>query len=235
VFFGVNSTLENTTNFRESILSTQVVRRQLIAESDVIVAARAGKREIVIEPRALITPLARDTAKILGVRFVDASSSQATAVQSAMVDVVIGSDHSGVAAKAELKKFLAEKQYRVIDVGTMSEQSCDYPDFALLVGDAVRSGRATFGLMLDGVGTASAVVLNKLPSIRAACCYNEFSARIARAHGDANVLTLGAKTLGIESLKSIVAAFLDTPFEGGRHLARLQKIADLEQRFSRYQ
>ncbi len=128
---------------------------------------------------------------------------------------------------------LAEKQYRVIDVGTATEESCDYPDFALLVGDAVRSGRARFGVMLDGVGSASAVVLNKLPSIRAACCYNEFSARIARAHGDANVLTLGAKALGIESLKSIVAAFLDTHFEGGRHLARLQKIADLEQQLSR--
>lgn len=206
--------------------------RPLITEKDVLLAVRSGKRELYTPPNALITPLARDTAKTHGLAFVSTKEESPSLPPNEMLTIAIGSDHSGFQTKAELKKFLAEKNYRLIDVGTDSEASCDYPDFALKVGEAVRSGRATFGMMIDGVGTASAVVLNKIPTLRAASCYNEFTAKIARAHGNANALALGARSLGIETMKSIVQVFLTTPFEGARHEARLEKIRAIEQQYS---
>ncbi|MCS6990142.1 MAG: ribose 5-phosphate isomerase B [Chloroherpetonaceae bacterium] len=205
--------------------------RPLITENDVRRAARNGKRELYSPPNAIITPLARDVAQTLGLRFVSSKNESAALPPNDLITIAIGSDHSGFCAKAELKTFLADKGYRLLDVGTDSEQSCDYPDFAEKVGEAIRTGRATFGIMLDGVGTASAVALNKIPSIRAASCYNEFTARIARAHGDANALSLGARSLGIETMKSIVQTFLATSFEGERHEARLEKIRAIERRY----
>lgn len=207
--------------------------RPLITEKDVLSAARSGKRELYMPPNAIITPLARDAAKASGVRFASSKEEPQALPQNEHLTIAMGCDHSGFQTKMELKKFLAEKNYRVLDVGTESEESCDYPDFALKVGEAVRSGRATFGIMIDGVGTASAVALNKIPTIRATPCYNEFTAKIARAHGNANALALGARSLGIETMKSIVQTFLATPFEGERHEARLEKLRAIEQRYSR--
>lgn len=206
--------------------------RPLITEKDVLSAVRSGKSELYTPPKTLITPLARDAAKVYGLNFVATKEESQSLPPNEMLTIAIGCDHSGFQTKVELKKFLAEKSYRLIDVGTESEASCDYPDFALKVGETVRSGRATFGMMIDGVGTASAVVLNKIPSIRATPCYNEFTAKIARAHGNANALTLGARSLGIETMKSIVQTFLTTPFEGARHEARLEKIRAIEQQYS---
>ena len=120
--------------------------------------------------------------------------------------------------------FARELGWKVVDVGTSSEKSCDYPDFALKVATTVASGKAQVGLMIDGAGIGSAMVCNKVPGIRAACAYNEFTAWNARAHNDANVLTLGSRTLGIEVCKAIVRVFLTEAFHGGRHLARVRKI-----------
>jgi ribose 5-phosphate isomerase B len=206
--------------------------RPLITEKDVLSAVRSGKRQLYTPPNTLITPLARDAAKAHGLNFVATKEEAVSLPPNEQLTIAIGSDHSGFQAKAELKKILIETKYRLIDVGTESEASCDYPDFALKVGEALKSGRATFGIMIDGVGTASAVVLNKIPTIRATPCYNEFTAKMARAHGNANALTLGARALGIETLKSIVQTFLATPFEGGRHDARLEKIRAIEQQYS---
>jgi ribose 5-phosphate isomerase B len=204
--------------------------KKLITEKDILAAVRSGTRRLEVLPNALITPLARDRAKELGIVFA-APSEKKELPSPDTLTIVIGSDHSGFAAKAELKKLLTEKNYRVIDVGTDSETSCDYPDFALKVGEALKDGRATFGIMIDGVGTASGIVLNKIPRVRAAVCYNEFTATIARSHGNANALSLGARSLGIEVLKSVTLTFLMTAFEGERHATRLGKLDAIEKKF----
>jgi ribose 5-phosphate isomerase B len=207
--------------------------RPLITEKDVIAAARSGKCELEIPPDALFTPLARDAAKSLGVAFIEKSNNPALLPAPDLLTIALGCDHSGIEAKLELKKMLTEKNYRLLDVGTDSNASCDYPDFAFKVGEALKNGRVAFGIMIDGVGAASAVVMNKIPTVRAANCCSELTAKIARLHGDANALSLGARILGLEAMKSIVLTFLSTPYEGGRHDARLEKIKAIERQFSR--
>lgn len=222
-----------------------MARRTLISESDVLDAARRGERIVLVPPGAVITPSARDAAREKGITLAPVATAPPGAASAtgnspsgvpsappgsaALRVVAIGSDHGGFALKTELKTLLAEIGWAVEDVGTDSEASCDYPDFAYAVGRYVQSGRAGFGIMIDGAGIGSAMVCNKIRGIRAACAYNEFTAWNARAHNDANVLTLGSRTLGIEVVKGIVRKFLETPFEGGRHAARVAKISDVEQ------
>lgn len=234
--------------------------KTVISENQVRDAIRRGMRTMTIAPNALVTPLAADTARAAGLTLQrgavepnrTATSSPAaphTATASpaaphtptAPLDapaappkaLVIGSDHGGYAMKAELIGVLEKAGYHVLDVGTDAPKSCDYPDFAYGVARMVATGRARLGIMIDGAGIGSAMVCNKVPGIRAACAYNEFTAWNARAHNNANVLTLGSRTLGIEVVKRIVDTFLRTDFEGGRHAARLTKLTDIEARFAR--
>ncbi len=208
-------------------------KRPLITEKHVVEALEAGRTTLIVTPKTLITPLARDTARERGLAFVDPppASSPLPAARPRTHVVAIGSDHGGFGYKETLKPFIAELGWQVLDVGTDSEKSCDYPDFAFAVARAVALGKADFGVMIDGAGIGSAMVCNKVPGIRAACAYNEFTAWNARAHNDANVLTLGSRTLGIEVCKSILKRFLETAFEGGRHGRRVDKISDVEARF----
>lgn len=208
-------------------------KRPLITEADVRAAAQAGRAEFVAPADALVTPLARDTARALGVAFVaprPASPARAPSKNRPRT-VALGADHGGFAVKEALKPLVQELGWRVVDVGTTSEASCDYPDFAFAVARLVALGRAGVGIMIDGAGIGSSMVCNKVPGVRAACAYNEFTAWNARAHNDANVLTLGSRTLGIEVLKRIAQTFLETDFEGGRHARRVAKIGDVEARF----
>lgn len=145
--------------------------------------------------------------------------------------IALGSDHGGFLLKEALKVYLTEQGNHIIDVGTDSEQPCDYPDFAYAVASLVASNKAERGIMIDSVGVAPAIVANKVPGVRAVPCYDEFVARSSREHNNANVLTLGGKVLGIEIVKSIVKCWLNTPFAGGRHLPRVNKISDVEKRF----
>lgn len=145
--------------------------------------------------------------------------------------IVIGSDHGGFELKEKLKKWIVDKfSVEVIDVGTHSPESVDYPDFAIQVALKVANGEAEFGIMIDGVGVASAMVANKIPTIRAACCNEIFSAYNARAHNNANVLTMGSRVIGEEVAKRVVETFLTTEFEGGRHTRRVDKITAIENR-----
>lgn len=198
-------------------------------------ALQTGRQSLVVAPNALITPLARDTARARGLTMVtappDAPAASPTPRPRTHV-VALGNDHGGYGYKETLKPFVTELGWQVLDVGTDSEKSCDYPDFAFAVARAVALGKADFGVMIDGAGLGSAMVCNKVPGIRAACAYNEFTAWNARAHNDANVLTLGSRTLGIEVCKSVLQRFLATAFEGGRHAHRVDKIGDVEARFS---
>lgn len=211
-------------------------KRSLITEKHVREALQAGKLSLAVAPGTLITPLARDTAREGGLAFVAAPSETPAPAPSAPSCacthvVAIGSDHGGFAYKETLKPLLVEWGWQVLDVGTDKEKSCDYPDFAYAVARAVALGKADYGVMIDGAGLGSAMVCNKVPGIRAACAYNEFTAWNARAHNNAQVLTLGSRTLGIEVCKRIARLFLETPFEGGRHEGRVGKIKNVEARF----
>ncbi len=143
--------------------------------------------------------------------------------------IVIGSDHRGFKLKEYIKKILKEKGYEVNDIGGFSEESSDYPDFALKVGEEIKEGRANFGILICMTGIGMEIAANKVKGIRAALCRDEEDAYLARSHNNANVLTLGAKNIKDEKeIEKIVIKFLETPFEGGRHERRIKKIIDYE-------
>jgi ribose 5-phosphate isomerase B len=142
--------------------------------------------------------------------------------------IALGADHAGVGLKDALKPFLDARGVTYIDVGTHGGDSVDYPDYAALVGRAVTSGDVDFGLLVCGSGIGMAIAANKLPGVRAAVATEVESARLSRSHNDANVLTLGARLTPEPVARDIVAAFLDTPYEGGRHQRRIDKITAME-------
>ena len=138
--------------------------------------------------------------------------------------IAIGSDHAGFAYKEKIKQTLIRGGYEELDKGTFGETSVDYPDFAHPVASAVESGAANWGILICGSGNGVAITANKHAGIRAALCWKEELARLARAHNDANVLCIPARFVSLELAKKMVKAFLSEPFEGGRHLNRVQKI-----------
>lgn len=142
--------------------------------------------------------------------------------------IAVGTDHGGFFIKHDLCDFLRQNGWAVTDLGTHSTDAVNYPEYARKVGNAVKAGQVHFGIMIDGAGIGSAMVCNKINGIRAAHCSNTFEAFNARAHNNANVLTLGARVVGIELIKRIVSTFLETPFEGGRHAARVDMIMETE-------
>ncbi len=149
--------------------------------------------------------------------------------------IFLGADHGGLALKNRLAAFLREQGHEVRDFGTHTADAVDYPDFALLVAQAVRGNRQAggdaVGVMLDSIGQASAIACNKLPGIRAVAGYDAFAVRSSREHNDANVLCLGGAVLGEGLARSLVSLWLETPYAGGRHQARVDKIAAIEARF----
>ena len=142
--------------------------------------------------------------------------------------VAIGADHGGYSLKESLKAYLNEGGYQVIDCGTTSTESVDYPDFARAVAEQVRDGNAWRGIMIDGAGIGSCMVANKVTGIRAAMCYDHATAFNSREHNNANLLTLGAGLIGSNLAKQIVSTFLETEFGGGRHARRVDKIMEIE-------
>jgi ribose 5-phosphate isomerase B len=144
------------------------------------------------------------------------------------VKLVIASDHAGLELRQELVTLLKERSVSFDDLGPTTRDSVDYPDFAVQVSRAVASGGYTLGVLVCGTGIGMSMVANKHRGIRAALCSTEFEARMARAHNDANVLCLGQRTVGAGVARAILDAFLATPFEGGRHAKRVQKIHDAE-------
>ena len=142
--------------------------------------------------------------------------------------IVIGCDHGALALKESVKKVLAELGMEIDDVGTYTEDSVDYPDVAEQVCGKVVSGEAERGIVLCGTGIGISIAANKIKGIRCALCGDVFSARMARAHNDANVLALGGRVLGVGLAGEIVRAFFTQDFEGGRHERRVGKITALE-------
>jgi ribose 5-phosphate isomerase B len=142
--------------------------------------------------------------------------------------VAIGADHGGFQMKENLIGFLKELGYQVIDCGTDSTDSVDYPDYALAVAEQVKEGKAWRGIMIDGAGIGSCMAANKVQGVRAAMCYDHATAYNSREHNNANLLTLGAGLIGLSLSKQIVRTFLETEFGGGRHARRVDKIMELE-------
>lgn len=138
--------------------------------------------------------------------------------------IVVGCDHAGFAVKQAVLGWLAARGHAVEDRGTSSEASVDYPDYAHQVASAVAAGDADLGILLCGTGLGMSMAANKVRGVRAAVCHDAFTARMARAHNDANVLCVGSRVVGLGVLESIVDAFLDASFEGGRHARRVAKI-----------
>ena len=144
--------------------------------------------------------------------------------------IAIGNDHSAVEMKNDIKAFLESKGYEVIDEGTNTTESCDYPIYGEKVGRAVVDGEADLGIAICGTGLGISLAANKVKGVRACVCSEPYTARMSRQHNNCNVLCFGARVIGIELAKMIVEEWLNTPFEGGRHQRRVDMIMDIENR-----
>jgi ribose 5-phosphate isomerase B len=142
--------------------------------------------------------------------------------------IALASDHAGYAEKERLKPLLEDLGVEFEDLGTTSEASVDYPDYARKVAEEVAAGKVEQGVLVCGSGTGMAITANKVPGVRAAVAWSEEVARLARQHNNANVLALGARTTPPGDIPKIVRAWFATEFEGGRHAARVEKISDVE-------
>ena len=204
--------------------------RDLVAEGLVRAAERGS--ELVVPPGARITPLAKELAFERGVRFVTGRSAEpegGAPGRPRARRIAVASDHGGFALKSELLPLLREMGERPLDLGPATgDVSVDYPDFAASVAREVSEGRADLGIVVDGAGIGSAMVANKLPGVLAANCWDERTARNAREHNHANVLTLGSGHLDLAAARAVIAAFLTTPAGDGRHARRADKARAVE-------
>ncbi|MBI2930799.1 MAG: RpiB/LacA/LacB family sugar-phosphate isomerase [Planctomycetes bacterium] len=166
----------------------------------------------------------------LGVRIEQARPGADLARSRERPTVAVAADHGGFELKEDLKKHLESSSYLVLDFGTTSREACDYPDFAHAAAVAVAEGTADRAIVVDGAGIGSAIVANKVPGIRAAKCDSLFDVENSRRHNDANVLSLSAR-LERSLAREMARVWLETPFEGGRHARRVDKIRDVEHRY----
>lgn len=143
--------------------------------------------------------------------------------------ISIGADHAGFKLKERLREWLASRGHEVVDHGTDSEESCDYPDYAFAVARDVAHGRADRGVLVCWTGVGMAMAANKVCGVRAAPAVWPEQVRLSRAHNDANVVTFGARFTDAEAAEALLEVFLNTPFDGGRHARRLGKIIALEE------
>ena len=146
-----------------------------------------------------------------------------------MKKITVGADHGGFALKEQLKKYLESKGISVKDVGTYSEERCDYPQFAYAAAKEVSDGRSARAVIICKSGIGNSIVANKLPRVRAALCHNIMSARLSRQHNDSNVLVMGSLFVNPGLAKKMLNIWLSTEFEGGRHSKRLRQIRKIEE------
>ena len=179
---------------------------------------------------ARLTPLAADIVSEKKIEIVRRASRRGSKASKL---IAIGADHGGFRMKEELKGVLAELGHRVQDFGAYSEDAVDYPDFAHAVARAVADGSSDLGIMIDGAGVGSAMTANKVPGVRAAACYSVDVARNSREHNDANVLTLGSKTINSKQMREIVTAWLSTEITEDRHRKRVAKIDAIQRQYQR--
>jgi len=192
---------------------------------------RSGEMRVPLG--AIFTPSALDLAQARAIRIIELPAGQAAVAAAPAKTVALGADHGGLRLKETLKPLLRELGFEARDVGVYDEKPADYPDIALKVAELVTGGTAARGVIIDGAGIGSAIAANKVPGIRAALCYDQASARNSREHNDSNVLTLGARLLTESQAQDVLRTWLATGFAGGRHAARVEKIAGIERRFAR--
>lgn len=149
--------------------------------------------------------------------------------------IAIGCDHAGLELKNEIIKLLSGLGIDCIDYGTNTPESVDYPDFGEKVSEAVSSGEIERGILICGTGIGMSIVANKFPGIRASLCNDLFTAQMSRRHNDANVLVIGGKIVGKDLAKEIVKTWVNTPFDGSRHVNRLKKITLIEDRLRKHE
>ncbi len=145
------------------------------------------------------------------------------------MNIILGSDHRGFAAKQRLLKLLPTLGHQVTDAGTPTAETCDYPDFAFAAGGMVGRGEQERGILICGTGIGMCIAANKVPGVRAAPCHDSVTAEMSRRHNNANILCLSADLLGEEMIERIVKIWLETEFEGGRHARRVDKIMKFEE------
>ncbi len=179
---------------------------------------------------ARLTPLAADIVNERKIEIVRRASRRGSKASKL---IAVGADHGGFSMKEELKTVLAELGHKVQDFGAYSEDAVDYPDFAHAVARAVADGSSDLGIMIDGAGVGSAMTANKVPGVRAAACYSVDVARNSREHNDANVLTLGSKTINSKQMRDIVTTWLATEITEDRHRKRVAKIDAIQRQYQR--
>jgi len=146
--------------------------------------------------------------------------------------IAMGADHAGYLLKDRIRQYVTDRGHQVIDEGTNTSDSVDYPDYALKVAEDVAAGRAERGILVCGSGIGMAITANKVPGIRAANISNVYEAQVSREHNNLNVLTLGGRILDETDAAHIVQIWLDTPFSGGRHSGRVEKIHEIEKAYT---
>jgi ribose 5-phosphate isomerase B len=202
--------------------------KSVITEDDVRGLERGAVLRIGEDAR--LTPLAADIVnekKIEIVRRTSRRGSKASKI------IAVGADHGGFKMKEDLKTLLTELGHRAQDFGAYSEEAVDYPDFAHAVARAVSNGTADLGIVVDGAGVGSAITANKVPGVRAAACYSVEVARNSREHNDANVLTLGSKTITSAQMREIVTTWLSSEISEERHRKRVAKIDAIQRQYQR--
>lgn len=147
--------------------------------------------------------------------------------------IALACDHGGLNLKNKIIAYLADNGYEYVDFGTNSTASCDYPDFALPAAEAVADGQCDRGILVCSTGIGVSIVANKVPGVRCAHCHDSYCAEFTRRHNDANVLAMGEKVVGEGYALKIVETFLTTAFEGGRHQRRVDKIFEIEKKYSK--
>lgn len=241
-------------NFNEEELAAlvrQVVTRTMGEKTQRNILGEETLRQLprdgsyAVPAGTLITPLARQIALERGITLLEqatarsssgeqpsaAADRQAGPAKSARQVVALGADHGGYELKEMLKTAVVDAGFDLVDCGTNSKEPVDYPDFAYAVARLVADGRAWRGIIVDGAGIGSCMAANKVPGVRAALCYDQASAVNSREHNNANVLTLGAGLIGPSLAQQIVKTWLATPFGGGRHARRVDKIDAIGERY----
>ena len=142
--------------------------------------------------------------------------------------IALGTDHAGYEYKKRIKRYLIERGHEVRDFGTDSAEKCDYPDFVYPAALAVGTGECDRAIVLGGSGNGESIVANKVRGVRCAICWNDKCARLSRAHNDANVMSVGARMVSVEQALEMIEIWLATPFDGGRHARRVEKIAQID-------
>jgi ribose 5-phosphate isomerase B len=177
---------------------------------------------------ARLTPLAADLVNERKIEIVRRTSRRGSKASKL---IAVGADHGGFQMKEELKVLLGELGHKVQDFGAYSEEAVDYPDFAHAVARAVADGNSELGIVIDGAGVGSAMTANKVPGVRAAACYSVEVARNSREHNDANVLTLGSKTITSKQMRDIVTTWLSSEISEDRHRKRVAKIDAIQRQY----